>query len=237
MQTSFRYWLFAPLLAVAVAPTLAPARLDADAFPKPARPVAGIVSPIWHTEDERDAAKEVQQVARLLGIEPGMTVADIGAGSGYYVMRLAPMLGPEGRLIAEDITPAYLRSLEGTVRRAGLDNVTVLRGEASDAKLPGRSVDRAILIHMYHEVAQPFALMHRLAQALKPGAQVGIVDAMRPTEEHGTPPALLRCELEAVGYREKAFHKLHGSEAYLAIFELPPDSVPTAPNRIAPCKD
>jgi predicted methyltransferase len=235
MQTSFRYWLFAPLLAVAVAPALAPAPVGVDAFPKPARPVAGIVSPIWHTEDERDRANEVSQVARLLGIEPGMTVADIGAGSGYYVMRLSPMLGPAGRIIAEDITPAYLRSLEGTVRRAGLGNVTVKRGEPADPKLAPRSIDRAILIHMYHEVAQPFALMHRLAAALKPGAQIGIVDAMRPTEEHGTPPALLRCELEAVGYREKAFHKLDGSEAYLAIFELPPDSEPTPPSRIVPC--
>lgn len=236
MQTRFRYWFFAPLLAVAAAQALAPARVGADdAFPKPARPVAGIVSPIWHTENERDAAQEVRQVAGLLGIKPGMTVADIGAGSGYYVMRLSPMLGPAGRVIAEDVTPAYLRSLEGAVRAARLGNVSVIRGDAADAKLPGRSVDRAILIHMYHEIAQPFALMHRLAAALKPGAQVGVVDAMRPTEEHGTPPALLRCELEAVGYREKAFHKLDGGNAYLAIFELPPDSEPTPPNRIVPC--
>ena len=237
MQKNFRYWFFAPLLAVAAAQALAAVRGGVDAFPKPARPVAGIVSPIWHTEDERDRANEVSQVARLLGVEPGMTVADIGAGSGYYAMRLSPMLGPAGRVIAEDITPAYLRSLEGTVRRAGLDNVTVKRGEAADPKLPPGSIDRAILIHMYHEIAQPFALMHRLAAALKPGARIGIVDAMRPTLEHGTPPALLRCELEAVGYRETAFHKLDDGEAYLAIFELPPDSQPTPPNRIVPCTD
>ena len=103
--------------------------LPTRAFPKPDRPVASIVSPIWHSEDERDAVKEVPQVIRLLGIEPGMTVADIGAGSGYYVTRLSPLLGPSGRLIAEDITPAYLRSLEATVRRLHLTNVTVTSGE------------------------------------------------------------------------------------------------------------
>jgi predicted methyltransferase len=101
---------------VADAQSDAPDRIPASAFPKPDRPVASIVSPIWHDENERDAANEVPQVARLLGIEPGMAVADIGAGSGYYVMRLSPILGPTGRLIAEDITPTYLRSLRAKAR-------------------------------------------------------------------------------------------------------------------------
>jgi len=68
---------------------MAPSGAPAEAFPKPERPVADIVSPIWHGEKERDAAGEPRQLVRLLGIKPGMTVADIGAGSGYYVVRLA----------------------------------------------------------------------------------------------------------------------------------------------------
>jgi predicted methyltransferase len=206
-----------------------------EAFPKPDRPVAGIVSPIWHSEDERDAAKEVSQVVGFLGIKPGMTVADIGAGSGYYDVRLSPLLGSEGRIIAEDVMPGYLRLLEAKVRDLHLQNVTTTIGEPHDPKLLPQSVDRAILIHMYHEISQPFALLYNLAAALKPGARIGIVDATRRTPEHGTPPALLRCEVEAVGYRQIEFHPLQGSAAYLAVFELPAGLA--QPKDILPCKE
>src|SRR5580704_17053245 len=160
----------------------------ADAFPKPDRPVADIISPIWHDEKERDKAGEPQQLVRLLGIKPGMTVADIGAGSGYYVARLSPIVGASGRVIAEDVMPDYLENLRRRVRDLGLANVDIVRGEAHDL---------AILVHMYHEIAQPYALLYNLDPALKPGARTGIVDAFAPTAEHGTPPGLLRCELQA----------------------------------------
>src|ERR1700722_12167767 len=167
-------------------------------FPNPDRPVADIVSPIWHDEKERDAASEPRQLVRLLGIKSGMTVADIGAGSGYYVVRLSPIVGPHGRVIAEDVVPEYLRGLRRRVRDLGLRNVAIGLGEPHDPRLPAHSVDAAILVHMYHEVAQPYGLLYNLAPALKPGARVGIVDAIGPTWEHGTPPRLLRCELAAV---------------------------------------
>src|ERR1700722_7042910 len=80
-----------------------------------ARPVADIVSPIWHDEKERDAASEPRQLVRLLGIKSGMTVADIGAGSGYYVVRLSPIVGAGGRVIAEDVVPDYLENLRRRV--------------------------------------------------------------------------------------------------------------------------
>ena len=193
----------------------------AYAFPKPDRPVADIVSPIWHDETERDDAGEPQQVVRLLGIKSGMTVADIGAGSGYYVVRLAPIVGPNGRIIAEDVMPEYLQGLRRRVRDLGLQNVIVTAGEAHDPRLPAQSLDLAILVHMYHEIAQPYALLYNLVPALKPEARVGIVDAFAPTAEHGTPPGLLRCELQAVGYREISFDRLTGSDAYLATFAAP----------------
>src|SRR5262247_3064371 len=98
------------------------------AFPKPDRPVADIVSPIWHNEKERDAAGEARQLVRLLGIKSGMTVADIGAGSGYYVVRLSPIVGPRGRIIAEDVVPQYLRGLRRRVRDLGLRNVVISLG-------------------------------------------------------------------------------------------------------------
>src|SRR5215813_8072032 len=79
---------------------MADAGAPAVAFPKPDRPVADIVSPIWHNEKERDTAGEPRQLVRLLRIKSGMTVADIGAGSGYYVARLSPIVGPAGHVFA-----------------------------------------------------------------------------------------------------------------------------------------
>jgi SAM-dependent methyltransferase len=208
----------------------------ADAFPKPERPVADIISPIWHDEKERDAADEPRQLVRLIGIKPGMTVADIGAGSGYYVVRLAPIVGSSGRIIAQDVRSDYLRSLGKRVRDLGLHNVSLALGEPHDPRLPVHSLDVAILVHMYHEIAQPYGLLYNLAPALKPGARVGIVDAVGPTVEHGTPQDLLRCELAAVGYREIGFHPLTGSNAYLAVFEPPSEESRTRPDAMVACK-
>jgi SAM-dependent methyltransferase len=215
---------------------MAPAGAPADVFPKAARPVADIVSPIWHNEKERDAAGEPRQLVRLLGIKSGMTVADIGAGSGYYVVRLAPIVGAKGRIIAEDVMPEYLRGLRNRVRDLGLQNVIISLGEPHDPRLPPHSLDAAILVHMYHEIAQPYGLLYNLVPALKPDARVGIVDAIAPTAEHGTPPSLLRCELAVVGYREIAFHPLTGSNAYLAIFAPPSEASRTRPEAMIACR-
>ena len=108
----------------------------AGSFPQPDRLVADIVSPIWHDEKERDDAGEPTQLVQLLGIKSGMTVADIGAGSGYYVVRLSPIVGPRGRIIAEDVVPEYLRSLRKRVRDLGLQNVVMGLGEPHDPRLP-----------------------------------------------------------------------------------------------------
>jgi len=208
----------------------------AGAFPKPDRPVADIVSPTWHNEKERDDAGEPRQVVRLLGIKSGMTVADIGAGSGYYVVRLSPIVGPRGLIIAQDVVPEYLRGLRSRVRDLGLQNVVISLGEPHDPRLPADSLDIAILVHMYHEIAQPYGLLYNLVPALKPGARVGIVDAYRPTSEHGTPPSLLRCELAAVGYHEINLDRLTNSDAYLAIFAPPSVASRPRPENIVACK-
>ena len=214
---------------------LAPPGTPAQAFPKPDRPVAEIVSPIWASEKERDAVDESGQLVGLLGIGPGMTVADIGAGSGYHTVRLSRVVGPTGKVIAQDVKARYLGGLAKRVKRSGLSNVALALGDPHDPRLPAGSVDVAILIHMYHEIAQPFAFMHNLVPALRPGARVGIVDLDRPTHEHGTPRALLACELAAVGYRQTGLSELTGNLGYLAIFEPPPEAGRPPPSAIRPC--
>jgi SAM-dependent methyltransferase len=219
-----------------VAP-LAPPGTPAARFPKPDRPVAEIISPRWASDADRDRVDEVGQVARAMGIGPGMTVADIGAGSGYYTLRLARIVGPAGRILAQDVTPAYLADLEKRVRELGLPNVTVGRGEPHDPRLPAGSVDVALLVHMYHEITQPFGLLYNLASAMKPDGRVGIVDLDDIPSRHGTPPALLRCELAAVGYRETGFVTLYGGVGYLATFAPPAANALPRPADIKPCSD
>lgn len=229
--------LLALTVAAYGAEPLGPPGAPARAFPKPDRPVAEIVAAQWAQEAEREKADEFGQVARLMGVRAGETVADIGAGSGYYVTRLSPLVGPQGRVLAEDVTPRYLADLEARLRKAGLANVTVVRGEPHDPRLAPASVDAAILVHMYHEITQPYGLLHNLAAAMKPGGRVGIVDADDIPSRHGTPPKLLRCELAAAGYRETGFSELAGGVGYLAIFEAPaPDKRPD-PKAITPCRD
>jgi SAM-dependent methyltransferase len=208
----------------------------ARVFPKPERPVAEIVSPSRSTERQRDAFDESGQLAKLLAIEPGMTVGDIGAGSGYHTLRLSRLLGQDGRVIAQDVTRDYLNQLAGRIKRLKLSNVSLALGEPHDPRLPAASLDVAILVHMYHEVAQPYAFLYNLAPALKPGARVGIVDLDRPTSQHGTPLELLRCELAAVGYRQIALHQLAGDGGYLAVFSPPNLANRKPPQRIVACK-
>jgi SAM-dependent methyltransferase len=207
----------------------------AKAFPRFERPVADIVSPRRSTEAKRDANDEAQQLARLMGLKPGMVVGDIGAGAGYHAVRLSRVVGPSGTVVAQDVRRDYLTDLAKRLQRLKLTNVRVALGEPHDPRLPAASLDAAVLVHMYHEIAEPYAFLYNLASALKPGARVGIVDLDRPTQQHGTPPELLRCELAAVGYRELSLHTLTGDDAgYLAIFE-PPLERPQ-PSAIVPCR-
>jgi len=200
-----------------------------------ARPVADIVSPIWSNPAHRDAAHEVDQIVSRLNLGPGMRVADIGAGSGYDTLRLARVVGPRGRVFAEDVTSAYLDQIKGTVRQAGYKNIDIVEGAAGDPRLPPRSIDAAIMVHMYHEIQQPMALLARLAPAFKPGGLLGIEELDRPTEAHGTPPKLLTCELAAAGYRLGDLKPLQGGIGYFAVFMPPAFPKPGAAKAARAC--
>ena len=117
-------------------------------FPDPARPVAPIVASRYSNEDARDSAGEFETVVQLAGVKPGMWVADVGAGEGYYTVRLAPLVGEKGRVLAQDIVPETRDNLARRVQREQLDNVAVKLGEPNDPKLRPGSFDRIFLIHM-----------------------------------------------------------------------------------------
>lgn len=203
-------------------------------FPKPYRPVAPIVGDSFSTEDARDRLGEAEEVMRLAGVRPGMWVADIGAGEGYYTVRLAPVVGPRGRVLAEDIVPETHDRLVQRVQRENLDNVAVLLGRPDNPMLPPRSFDRIFLVHMYHEVESPYAFLWNLREGLKPGGQVIVVDSDRPTKRHGMPPALALCEFGSVGLKPARVAMLTGGEAYFMAFEI--GGRRPQPGEIEPCK-
>lgn len=201
-----------------------------------ARPVADIVSPIWSDPAHRDAAHEVAQIVGRLKLRPGMRVADIGAGSGYDTLRLAKVVGPRGRILAEDVTPDYLRQLKETVRKTGLSNIDIVEGAKGDPRLPPGSIHAAIMVHMYHEIQQPMTLLAKLAPAFKLGGRLGIEELDRPTEAHGTPPKLLACELAAAGYRFVDLKPLTGGLGYFAVFAPPASARPGAATEARACR-
>ena len=188
------------------------------AFPPPQRPVSPIVSPRYSNEDARDSVGEANTVMELAAVRPGMFIADIGAGEGYYTVRLSPLVGRTGRVLAEDIVPETRDALARRVQRENLDNVAVKLGKPNDPLLPDNSFDRIFMIHMYHEIELPSEFLWHLRDDLKKDGRVIVVDADRPTDRHGTPPRLLICEFASLGYELVRFERLPDSESYFAEF-------------------
>lgn len=203
-------------------------------FPTAHRDVAPIVGSTFSTEDARDRAGEAEEVMELAGVRPGMSVADVGAGEGYYTVRLSRVVGAKGRVLAEDIVPEVRDELSDRIQRERLDNVAVKLGTADNPMLPAASFDRVFLVHMYHEVASPYAFVWHLREAVKPDGLVIVVDANRQVKQHGMPPAELKCEFAALGLQPVKFSVLTGGDAYLMAFRI---AAPRpAPDKIQPCK-
>ena len=151
-------------------------------FPTAHRDVAPIVGDAFSTEDARDRVGEAEEVMELARLKPGMSVADVGAGEGYYTVRLAPRVGKKGRVLAEDILPQVRDALSDRVQRENLDNVAVKLGTPDNPMLPAQSFDRVMLVHMYHEVQSPYAFLWHLRDGVKPDGLVIVVDS-DPTRE------------------------------------------------------
>ncbi len=202
-------------------------------FPQARRDVAPVVGDAFSTEDVRDRLGEAEEVIGLAGVSPGMSVADVGAGEGYYTVRLARVVGPKGRVLAEDIVPRVRDSLSERIQREQLDNVAVKLGTPDNPMLPRESFDRVFLVHMYHEVQSPYAFLWHLRESVKPDGLVVVVDSDRPVKQHGIPPKQVRCEFAALGLEPAKSATLTGGEAYFMAFRVV-RARPT-PATIRPC--
>jgi len=203
-------------------------------FPAAQRDVAPIVGDAFSTEDARDRLGEAEEVMQFAGVREGMWVADVGAGEGYYTVRLARAVGAKGRVLAEDIQPDVTDQLTERVQRERLDNVAVRLGTPDDPMLPARTFDRVFLVHMYHEVASPYAFLWHMREGVKPNGLVVAVEANRPVSRHGMPPDQLKCEFAALNLQPVKFGMLTGGEAYYMAFRIAGGR--PAPGSIKPCK-
>ncbi len=195
---------------------------SAQAFPAPDRPVAAVVSNQFSNEDDRDERGEAKVVMDLADIRPGMTVADIGAGEGYYTVRLAERVGADGRVLAQDISREALDRLGRRVERERLENISIKLGDIDNPQLPADSFDRIFMVHMYHEVTEPYAFLWNMWPALSAGGQIIVVESESRVGSHGLPHKMLFCEFEAVGYVLVEYIERPDIKGYFARFTRGP---------------
>lgn len=130
----------------------------------------------WLERPERMTEERTDRVLAALDLKPGMTVADIGAGSGYYARRVAQAVGPGGRVYAVDVQPEMIKLLETQMEKRGVKNVTAMVGTATDPRLPAGVLDLAFMVDVYHEFEFPHEMLAALVRALKPGARIAFVE-------------------------------------------------------------
>ena len=176
-------------------------------------------------EPGRDQKLHIDRVMDSLGIAPGKSVADIGAGSGWFTVRAARRVTGSGRVFAVDINPHAVQYVTRRAAKEKLANVTAIESKPDNPVLPSASVDAVLLLKTYHEVQDPQALLRNLRPALRPGAKVGIIDRNGEASSHGVNQQTVISELEQAGYKLESkydFVKDDGMD-YLLIFTVSPN--------------
>lgn len=169
----------------------------------------GVQGAPWLDRREREEEEDPDLAMRLIRVPRGATVADLGAGSGYFTVRLARAVGSAGRVYAVDIQPGMLDLLRQAVARERLTNVVPTLGTVSDPKLPAASLDLLLMVDVYHEFAEPQVMLQRIKEALKPGGRLVLLEyraedpdvPIRP--EHKMTKAQVKVEVEHEGFRQQ----------------------------------
>jgi ubiquinone/menaquinone biosynthesis C-methylase UbiE len=163
-------------------------------------------------DPSRDTWQKPDQVIEALALKPEATVADIGAGTGYFSVRLGHSL-PRGRVYAVDIEPDMVKYLAERAKREGADNVTAVMGAPDDARLPGK-VDLVLMVDTYHHIGQRETYFRKLAQSFKPGGRVAIID-FNAQSKMGPPPAQRISLKDVVAEMARAGYVVQTQHAFL----------------------
>ena len=190
---------------------------------------------------DRDVWQRPEQIMDALQIAEGSVVADLGAGSGWFTIRLARRVGPNGKVYAEDIQQPMVSAMNLRIKREGLEKIvrTVL-GTASDPSLPRNALDAVLIVDAYHEMEDPVVLLRNVGASLKPGGRLGIVNFTKegfgpgpPMEERVDPERVIR-DAQAAGLRLNSRPDILPFQ-YLLVFErsqtTPKPQLPTVKKR------
>lgn len=138
--------------------------------------VMGWQGAAWLEREEREREERGSLLLSELGLKPGMRVADVGAGTGYYSRRIAPLVGPTGKVYAVEIQPQMIRILNAASKRAGLLNIEPVLGSVDNVKLADAAIDVALMVDVYHELEFPHEMLTSIVRALRPGGRVAFVE-------------------------------------------------------------
>src|SRR6187549_2418124 len=169
-------------------------------------PVMGVGGATWLERPEREDEEAPSKALDALELKPGMVIADIGAGSGYYSTRIAKRVGPTGRVYATDIQQGMIDILDRRIKSEGLTNITTVLGGMDDPRLPAASIDLAIMVDVYHELQQPQVFLQRLKETFKPNGRLVLLEFRKEDpkvpilEVHKMSVAEVKQETEAEGF-------------------------------------
>jgi ubiquinone/menaquinone biosynthesis C-methylase UbiE len=186
------------LTAVCTQAQSAPATAQQTAPRKTSTPYTGDLS-IFDSPG-RDERLQINRVMGILEIAPGKTVADIGAGSGWFTVRAARRVTASGTVYAVDINPEATRYIDKRAQKEGLHNVKTILSKSDDPQLPANQIDSVLLLKTYHEVDKPVVLLQNLRTSLRPGAKVGVIDRNGNGENHGVAADIVIKEASEAGY-------------------------------------
>jgi SAM-dependent methyltransferase len=204
--------LLTPISVLALAAALVAAQTVTapDVHPISGRrfaPVMGWQGADWLERSERETEEEPEKALDALGDLTGATVADVGAGSGYFTVRLSKRVGPSGRVFASDLQPEMLKMLGARLARERIANATLVQGTVVDPKLPPASLDLALMVDVYHEFSEPQKMLRAIRTALKPSGRLVLLEYRKEDPEvpirfeHKMSVPEAKMELEAEGFR------------------------------------
>lgn len=172
-------------------------------------------------DPNRDKLLQTDRVLDTLHLHAGSTVADIGAGGGWFTVRAARRVGTGGRVYAEDINPHAVESIKERAEREHLPEIVPVLGTPDDPKLLPDSLDAAVMLRVYHEIAHPPLLLDDLHRALRPGARFGVIDHPGNGADHGINADVVRTEVEHSGFRFVGLYDFTKGDQndYMEVFE------------------
>lgn len=211
---------------IAVEPTPTPTPTPAAVESKIDRPVSDPYTGDLSIFEDANRAKNLQidRVMDILKITEGKSVADIGAGSGWFTVRAAKRIGETGKVFAVEINQEYIDHIANRAKKEGFTNIQTVLGTEDDPKLAAASVDACLILKTYHEIAEPIKVLEKLRKALKPGARLGIIDRNGKGDDHGLDKQKVIDEAKRAGFKIKEqfdFTKADGMD-YFLVFEVAP---------------